>query len=61
MSEPKAWFAVPGMNGEFSYWLEVERAQVQLVTKTWSRVFGGSGERHVVTTAGARLVDEGFV
>jgi hypothetical protein len=61
MSEPKAWFAVPGMYGGFSFWLETEHDQVQLVTESWSRVVGGSGQRHIVTPDGSRLVDEGFV
>jgi hypothetical protein len=61
MSEPKAWFAVPGMYGGFTFRLETAHDQVQLVTESWCRVVGGSGQRHIVTTDGARLTDEGFV
>jgi hypothetical protein len=60
MGEPKAWFAIPGMYGGFSFWLENGRDHVQLVTESWCRVVGGSGQRHIVTADGARLVDEGF-
>jgi hypothetical protein len=58
MNEPKAWFAIPGMYGAFSFWLETEHAQApaQLVTEGWSRVVGGSGQRHIVTPARARLL-----
>jgi hypothetical protein len=32
-----------------------------LEVKSWCRVVGGSGQAHLVTTAGSILVDEGFV
>jgi hypothetical protein len=28
---------------------------------SWCRIVGGSGQAHLITTAGAILVDEGFV
>ncbi|MBV8488357.1 MAG: hypothetical protein JO161_08760 [Planctomycetaceae bacterium] len=59
--EPKAWFPVPGMYGGFSYWLEGEGEQAKLVTESWCRVVGGSGQRHEITAEGSKLVDEGFV
>lgn len=59
--EPKAWFPVPGMYGGFSYWLDGEGEQAKLVTESWCRVVGGSGQRHEITAAGYRLVEEGFV
>ena len=57
----KAWFPVPGMYGGFSYWLEGEGDGIKLISESWCRIVGGSGERHEVTAAGSRLVDEGFV
>ena len=60
-AEPKAWFPVPGMYGGFSYWLEGEGRDAKLVSESWSRVVGGSGQRHEVTAEGSRLVEEGFV
>jgi hypothetical protein len=59
MSEPKAWFAVPGMYGGFSYWLETDKDELQLVTER-SRIIGGSAQHHNVTAHGAQLVEEGF-
>jgi hypothetical protein len=61
IAEPKAWFPIPGMYGGFSYWLEGEGDQFKLVTKSWSRVVEGSGQRHEITIAGSKLVEEGFV
>ena len=60
-NEARAWFAVPGMYGGFRYWLEGEGVDVKLVSESWCRVVGGSGQRHEVTSAGSRLTDEGFV
>lgn len=54
---PSCWFPVPGMYGGFRYQLQRE----ELIVESWMRVVGGSGQRHVVTEHGARLVDEGFV
>ena len=59
--EPKAWFPIPGMYGGFSYWLEGEGQDTKLVTESWCRVMGGSGQRHEITAEGSSLVDEGFV
>lgn len=57
----KFWFAVPGMYGGFSYWLETDGVEAKLVSESWSRVGGGSGQRHEITSAGSQLVAEGFV
>lgn len=57
----KAWFPVLGMNGGFSYWLEGDGERLTLITESWCRVVGGSGQRHEITSSGCRLVDEGFV
>lgn len=56
-----AWFAVPGMAGGFAYRLTADGADACLVTESWCRVVWGSGQRHEITSAGARLVEEGFV
>lgn len=58
---PAAWFAVPGMHGGFKFQLEPDRAGWRLVSESWIRVVGGSGQRHEITTHGARLAAEGFV
>jgi hypothetical protein len=55
------WFAVPGMYGGFSYRLETEGEESRLISESWCRVVGGSGERHEINAFGSRLVDEGFV
>jgi hypothetical protein len=57
----RVWFAVPGMAGGFSYWLEIEGVAAKLVSESWCRVVLGSGERHEITSAGSQLVDKGFV
>ncbi len=60
--EPQSiWFAVPGMYGGFSYQLRSDGVEAVLVSESWCRVVGGSGQRHEVTSAGSRLVAEGFV
>lgn len=59
--EPEAWFPIPGMYGGFKYWLEGEGEQTKLITESWCRVAGGSGQRHEITAQGNVLVEEGFV
>lgn len=54
---PACWFAVPGMYGGFNYRLE----RIELIVESWSRVAGGSGQRHIIDERGVRLVAEGFV
>ncbi len=61
METPRAWFAVPGMYGGFSYWLENAGVEPRLVTESWCRVAEGSGQRHEGTPAGNRLAEKGFV
>ena len=51
------WFPVPGMYGGFDICLQDNFLDV----KSWCRVVGGSGQQHLITSAGAILVDEGFV
>ena len=60
-AEPKSWFPIPGMYGGFSYWLEGDGPHAKLITESWCRVVGGSGQRHEITSTGSRLVEEGFV
>lgn len=57
----KQWFPVDGMYGGFSYWFEGEGENAVLISESWCRVVGGSGQRHEITADGNKLVDEGFV
>jgi hypothetical protein len=57
----KVWFAVPGMYGGFSFWLDGTGAGSRPMPESWCRVVEGSGQRHEITAQGARLVAEGFV
>jgi len=57
----RVWFAVPGMYGGFSYWLETEGVEAKLVSERWGRIGQGSGQRHEITSVGTQLVNEGFV
>lgn len=59
-SDP-TWFAVPGMAGGFAYDLRADGVEAVLVSKSWCRVVEGSGQHHEITSAGSRLIDEGFV
>ena len=60
-AEERAWFPVPGMYGGFSYRWEGTGERARLVVESWCRVVEGSGQRHEITAAGSRLVEEGFV
>jgi hypothetical protein len=61
IEEPSMWFPVPGMYGGFNYLLVFKGKTVKLISESWSRVVGGSGERHEITSKGSKLVEEGFV
>lgn len=61
LGDGKAWLAIPGMYGGFSYWLEGDGQDTRLITESWSRVVEGSGERHEITMEGSKLVESGFV
>lgn len=61
LERPEMWFPVPGMYGGFSYRLDCAGAEARLVSESWCRVVGGSGQRHEITPTGSRLVEEGFV
>ncbi|WP_423463372.1 hypothetical protein ACO229_00630 [Promicromonospora sp. MS192] len=51
------WYPVPGMYGGFS----LKAVPDGVEAESWIRVVGGSGQRHLITREGCRLVDEGFV
>jgi Ankyrin repeats (many copies) len=53
----RLWFPVPGMYGGF----DITLVEDFLDVKSWCRVVGGSSQGHLITSAGAILVDEGFV
>lgn len=55
------WFPIPGMYGGFSYRWAADSTGPILVVESWSRVVGGSGQRHHITAADCTLVEEGFV
>lgn len=61
LDRPQMWFPVPGMYGGFGYRLESAGVEAKLVSESWCRVVGGSGQRHEITSAGSQLVEEGFV
>jgi hypothetical protein len=55
------WFPVPGMYGGFKFELINKNNKPVLISESWSRVVGGSGQRHEITTEGYTLLEEGFV
>ncbi len=59
--ETPCWYPIDGMYGGFSYWSEGAGQTQCLVVESWSRVEGGSGQRHEVKNGQVRLVAEGFV
>lgn len=61
LERAEMWFPIPGMYGGFSYHLETFGVEAKLVAESWSRVVGGSGQRHEITSKGSCLVEEGFV
>jgi hypothetical protein len=61
LDRPEMWFPVPGMYGGFSYRFDQAGVNATLVAKSWSRVVGGSGQRHLITSGGTKLLEEGFV
>jgi hypothetical protein len=60
-SDGRVWFPIPGMYGGFAYELVGTGSAAKLVTESWSRVVGGSGQRHEITEKGTILIEEGFV
>jgi len=61
LDSPQLWFAVPGMYGGFNFQLEANGADSRLHSESWSRVVGGSGQRHEIDARGVRLTKEEFV
>jgi hypothetical protein len=57
----KTWFAIPGMYGGFSYWLDGTGPTASLFAESWCRIEEGSGQRHKITPRGSELIEEGFV
>lgn len=55
------WFPVPKMFGGFSYTITYKDDHYELMTDSWCRVCGGSGQTHRITAKSAELIDEGFV
>jgi hypothetical protein len=60
LEHPGMWFAVPGFYGGFRFELAEVGAAAVLVSTSWCRVCGGSGERHRITSRGSELVERGF-
>jgi hypothetical protein len=60
VNEPR-WFPIQGMCGGFKYWAVINGDDAKLITESWSRVVGGSGQRHEITSQGFVLIEEGFV
>lgn len=52
------WFAVP--SGGFRYWLKGNGRKTRLIVLSGFRIVGRSGQRHVVTACGTRLLKEDF-
>ncbi|WP_240535595.1 ankyrin repeat domain-containing protein [Bradyrhizobium sp. STM 3809] len=58
---PEMWFPVPGMYGGFRFRIDQTGVNATLISESWSRVVDGSGHRHLITSEGTKLVEEGFV
>ncbi|MBL1080118.1 ankyrin repeat domain-containing protein [Nocardia sp. 2] len=59
--QPQMWCPVPGMYGGFDIVLQTTTGHTELLVESWSRVNGGSGREHHVTTTGYRVISQGFV
>lgn len=55
------WFPVLGMMGGFKFELTGGGSETKLMVTSWSRVVGGSGQRHEISSEGATLIEKGFV
>jgi hypothetical protein len=60
LDRPQIWFPILEMCGGFNFRLIVEREDVKLISESWSRIVGGSGQGNVVTVEGNTLEAEGF-
>lgn len=54
-------YVVPGMCGGFDYWLWNNGRAIVLRCESHCRVVGGSDQRHIITTRGAILVEDGYM
>ena len=61
LETPEMWFPVPGMYGGFRFMFESFGVEAKLISESWCRVAGGSGQRHEITSRGSQMVAEGFV
>jgi hypothetical protein len=59
--DEEKWLPIPGMYGGFSYRLEGASEDHTLIVDSWSRIIGGSGQRHLITPEETKLMDSGFV
>lgn len=55
----RMWAPVPGMYGGFA--IEFSEDADELIVASWSRIAGGSGQRHRVRPNGFELIEAGFV
>ena len=60
-SDKRCWLPIPGTYGGFAYCFSCGGEHALLVSESWSRVVGGSGQRHHITAGGSTLVESGFV
>lgn len=51
-------FAIDGMYGGFKFRIEGSGPNLKLISESWSRVVGGSGQLHHITVAGCTLVED---
>ena len=58
LERPNMWFPVPGMYGGFDYKLIIKDNAIKLISDSWSRVVGGSEERHAITLDGIKLIEQ---
>jgi hypothetical protein len=61
VDEEPEWFPIDGMYGGFSYRLARRSTGLHLIVESWSRVVGGSGMRHRISSTEVILEEEGFV
>lgn len=57
----ETYHAINGMYGGFSYYIEKKGNNYVLYCDSWSRICGGSGQKHKITINSFDLIDEGFV
>ncbi len=62
VNDPKVqWYAVDGMYGGYAYILVDRKGKPTLITDSWIRIVGGSGQQHEITQNKIQLVAKGFV